>query len=124
MPKTSRLIAALPDELVAQLIAWAPPVVAPPDADGSLTVISAHWSAVLARQRLPGGRVRVRGLLTKPVVHRSLPEICCGLVSLLGPLVEDRRAVIAALAGSEMIAQLLTGYSRATFFRLRRSSGG
>lgn len=117
--RTHAFMAELPEALVSQTLAWAPPVVQPVDRNGACAVFANHLSALLARQRLPNQLIRVRRLQYGSALQRTLPEICQGIVHVLAPLYAEHRRRIAELAPDERQALLLTGYSRATYFRLK-----
>ena len=124
LPRTHAFMAELPEALVRQALAWAPPLVEPADRHGDSTVVANHLSALLARQRMLGQRVQVQRMHYATAQHRTLPEICQGIVHVLQPVYGQHRRRIAELAPDETQARLLTDYSRAQYFRLKGGSDG
>ncbi len=124
LPRTHGFMAELPETLVQQVLAWAPPVVAPADRSGNCLVMADHVSALLARHRLPGQRIRVVRTRYATGVPRAIPEICQALVHALGPVFTAQERRIAEFAPDEAHARLLTGYSRAQYYRLKGGARG
>ena len=124
LPRTHAFMAELPEALVRQALAWAPPLVEPADRHGVSAVVANHLSALLARQRMLGQRVQVQRMHYATAQHHTLPEICQGIVHVLQPVYEQHRRRIAELAPDETQARLLSGYSRAQYFRLKGGTGG
>ena len=124
LPRTHAFVAEIPEALVRQALAWAPPVVEPADRHGDSAIVANHLSALLARQRLPDQRVQVWRMHYATARHRTLQEICQGIVHGLEPVYEQHRRRIAELAPDETQARLLSGYSRAQYFRLKGGTGG
>lgn len=124
LPATHVFMAELPEALVLQALAWAPPVVEREDRHGNSAVVANHLTALLARQRLPNQRVQVRRMHYATPQHRTLPEICQGVVHVFEPVYARHQRRIAERAPDEMQARLLTGYSRAQYFRLKGGKDG
>ena len=118
LPATHMFLAELPEVLVLQALAWAPPVVER-DRHGASAVVANHLTALLARQRLKDQRVQVWRMHYATAQHRTLPEICQGVVHVLEPVYARHQQLIAELVPDETQACLLTGYSRAQYFRLK-----
>jgi hypothetical protein len=124
LPRTQSFLAELPEGMVLEALAWAPPVVQPADRDGASCVVANYVSALLARQRLADRMVQVRRLQHATSLQRPLPEICQGIVHVLEPVYEQHRRRITELAPNEVLAHLLTGCSRAQYFRLKEGRDG
>ena len=124
LPRTQTFLAELPKALVLQALAWAPPVVEREDRHGNSAVVANHLTALLARQRMPDQRVQVWRMHYATPQHRTLPEICQGIVHVLAPVYARYQRLIAELAPDESQARLLTGYSRAQYFRLKCGKDG
>jgi len=92
LPRTHAFMAELPEALVLQALAWAPPVVAPEDRYGTSGVVANHLTALLARQRMPDQRVRVWRLHHATALQRPLPEICQGVAHVLAPVYTRHQA--------------------------------
>ena len=124
LPRTHAFIAELPEALVRQVLAWAPPLVEPTtDRYGYSAVVANHLSALLARQRLLGQQVQVLRMCYATAQHRTLPEIAQSTVHALQPIYEQHRRRIVELALDQSQAHLLTGYSRAQYFRIKGGEG-
>lgn len=124
LPATHAFMAELPKALVLQALAWAPPVVEREDQHGNSAVVANHLTALLARQRMPDQRVQVWRMHYAAPQHRTLPEICQGIVHVLAPVYAQHQRRIAELAPNATQACLLTGYSRAQYFRLKGGKDG
>lgn len=124
LPVTHAFMAELPEALVRQVLEWAPPVVAREDRHGNSAVVANHLTALLARQRLQDQRVQVWRMHYATAQHRTLPEICQGIVHVLAPVHARHQRRIAELAPDATQARLLSGCSRAQYFRLKGGKGG
>ena len=123
LPATHVFMAELPKVLVLQALAWAPPVVERVR-HGASAVVANHLTALLARQRMPDQRVQVWRMHYATPQHRTLPEICQGIVHVLAPVYARHQRLITELAPDETQACLLTGCSRAQYFRLKGGQDG
>lgn len=119
LPLTAVFVRAVPEPLVDHVLEWAPPVVGPTSAWGRWTVVANHFSALLARQRRPGRSVRVRRVVSPPSSIYSLLEVAQAAACLFAPVCEHAVQRVAELAESADEAWLLTGYSRAEYFRIK-----
>lgn len=124
LPRTRSFIGQIPEGMVQEILNWAPPVVQSPGPDGTSRVVANHLSALLARHLLPDQRVPIRRLRHTSSLQRPLPEVCQGIAHALEPLYAQHRQRIAELAPDEHVAYLLTGYSRAQYFRIRDGGHG
>lgn len=118
MPHSRAYLELLPRSLVDRLLRWAPPVVLAADRDKRYQVVANVVSAVGARWHMPEREIQVR-LLQGRVSRRSLEVMCADAVALLGPVYFGYRDVIAYCAKRARWGVLLSGYSRAQFFRTR-----
>ena len=123
LPATHAFMAELPEALLLQMLAWAPPVVEPVR-HGASAVVANLLTALLARQRLPDRRIQVWRMHYGTPQQRTLPEICQGMVHVLAPIYAQHQRRIAELAHDVTQACLLTGYSRAQYFRLKGGKDG
>lgn len=123
LPETRAFLENVPDEMVRQVLKWAPPLLQPSRANGTSFVVANFLSALLARQRFPDQVIQVRRLGHAISSGRTLPEICQGTVHVLHPVFLQHRRRIAQLAPDEATAKLLSGYSRAQYFRIKDSIG-
>lgn len=116
---TAAFVRALPEPLLDHMLQWAPPVVGPRSTWGRWAVVANHFSALLVRQRRPGRAVRVRRV-AHPLAHPcSLLEVAQAAVRLFAPVCEHEVRRVAGLAGGPDEAWLLTGFSRAEYFRAK-----
>jgi hypothetical protein len=122
LPATRALLDATPEPFIWRLLAWAPPVVIRGDRDGVFHVVGNHGIALQARYRIPNRLVPVRQCTTGTSLRRPLPEVAQGLASLLGPLYEANRQKVAQIVTDEQLGCVLSGYSRAQYFRARSPS--
>lgn len=122
LPLTREFLDAVPDHLALAVLRWAPPVVAPGTARGEHRVVANHISALLARQRLGAGDVRVRCLAHSTSLARTLPEICQAIALVLSPLCDRHRDRILRLARDEVEGWVFTGLRRAQYFRVTAQS--
>lgn len=118
LPLTGAFLEALPDRLALTVMRWAPPVVAPASARGEHRVVANHVSALLARQKLRAGDVRVRCLAHSTSLARTLTEICQAIALVLSPLCDRHRDRILRLAHDEVEGRVFTGLRRAQYFRV------
>lgn len=122
LPHLHRLLWSLPEELLEDALRWAPPVLLSVARKGPYRVVANHFSALIARQRHPGGRVKVRAFTRAAAWQgHALPELCQAIVQALWPLYRDHERRIVELARDETEAAWLTGYGRAQYFRIRRA---
>lgn len=116
---TAAFLQEVPEPLLDQVLEWAPPVVAPTSSWGRWTVVANHFCALLARQRRPGRSVRVRRVVSPPSRIYSLSEMAQATACLFAPVCEHEIRRVAKLAAGPDEAWLLTGYSRAEYFRVK-----
>lgn len=119
LPATRQMLNAVPRPFAKSLIQWAPPYVVQADRDGMSRVLGNHWVALQARMLIPDTRIAVRRSAVASAMRVSLPAVAQGLVTLLRPLYDAQREEIARFAIGEDLARLLTGYSRAQYFRVK-----
>lgn len=127
LPATRALLEQLPQGFVRTALTWAPPVVEPDRPGQPVQVHSNHLMAFLSHW-FRVGEVPIRRLEHRTAVQRTLPEVAQGVAYALGPLWQSSRVELPRfnLAGllcepeARQVARLLSGYSRAQFFRIRR----
>jgi hypothetical protein len=124
LPATREFLSTVPEPFIRNLLAWAPPVVIPADRDGNCRVVGNQLIAMLARNRIPHIRVPVRRCIVATGIRRPLPEVAQGFAVILKSLVEENRPRVALMAEVAELACLLSGYSRATYFRLKADGHG
>lgn len=118
-PSLSVFIQSLPDHVVQQMMTWAPPVVLGADGEGDFLAIANVPTAMLARQRLTGLPARVRVLSARVGLRRPHDELFAGLAYVLQPLYAEHLRAIIAASDDPVLTRLLTGFSRASHFRIR-----
>lgn len=124
LPATRQLLNDVSESFIRNLLAWAPPVVIPADRDGNHHVVGNQLIAMLARSRIPQFRVPVRRCAAATGIRRPLSEVAQGLAVVLRALVEENRDQVALMAEGAQLACRLSGYSRATYFRLKADRHG
>lgn len=118
-PAVHFFLRKIPVSLVTQCLEWAPPVIAPPAADGSCRIVANIVPALMAWHRCPDLEVRAAQVIGHRPPSRPLPDIVRAVLHYFGPLVEEHAGEIARFAPSLELAPLLSGLSRATCARRR-----
>lgn len=121
LEKTYAFVEAFPRDLAERALAWAPPIVTPPDRHGRRYVIANHITAVLARYVLIEDAVSVRQLSRAVTLRRNITEIAIASAYAISPFYDANIPRIAVAASSLEEATLLTGKSRAWCAKKRRS---
>ena len=122
--KTLSFLHRLPPSFVARVVGYAPPVVAAlPDDPQRFAVLGNVLSGLLAAWCLPGQVIGTRRLEAPTGPRWSGLDLVSWGRKTLAPVVSSNRDRIAEISPNLLVAELITGASRATVARIRQRGG-
>jgi hypothetical protein len=113
----------LPASFVAEVVRWAPPVVASFASSSEVRVVENVVSGFLAGQCLAGSRIQVRVLRSDTPSSVTLADLALAWLPELHEIVEADAARVMAISPDARLGELLSGRRRAMVARVRQRAG-